>query len=150
VAKTTIYRHWADKDAVLRAAVEAIVPAAIAPDTGSLRGDLAHFAGDLCRILATPPTSALIPGLIDAAERDGGLARLLAQFTTGRRRPVHEAVQRAVERGELAENVDPELVAGLLLGPLFYRRLLSREPLDDEFRAVLVETVLAVSGRRQC
>jgi AcrR family transcriptional regulator len=140
-AKTTIYRHWPDKDAVLRSAVESIVPTASAPDTGSLHGDLTHFAEDLARILTTPPTSALIPGLVDAAERDPGLARLLAEFTAGRRQPVHDAVTRAVRRGEINANTDPEAVAEQLLGPLFYRRLLSRRPLTAELIEHTVETV---------
>ena len=74
-AKTTIYRHWPGKEAVLRAAIESIIPVAKAPDTGSLRGDLTFFAHDLAGILTTSPTSALIPALISAAERDDELDR---------------------------------------------------------------------------
>ncbi|MEV4143472.1 TetR/AcrR family transcriptional regulator [Amycolatopsis sp. NPDC049691] len=142
-AKTTIYRQWPDKHAVLRAAVESIVPAAAPSDTGSLHGDLVTFARDLDRILHTAPTSALIPGLLDAAERDPGLAKVLAAFTARRRKPVHDAVARAIARGEAAANTDPEFVADLFLGPLFYRRLLSREPLDDAFVERVVEVTLA-------
>src|SRR5947208_16940009 len=75
-AKTTIYRHWSDKRAVLLAAVEAIVPPATAPDHGNLRADLAAFARDVVRIVGTPPTSALVPALIDSADRDPVLARV--------------------------------------------------------------------------
>jgi AcrR family transcriptional regulator len=148
-AKTTIYRHWPDKAAVLREAMESIVPVASAPDTGSLRGDLIHFTEELADILATPPTSALVPGLVDVAERDAELARLLAEFTANRRRPVHAALTRAIERSEISRTTDPELITGLLLGPLFYRRLLTRQPLDAAFLGWLVDTVLgAITGDR--
>lgn len=146
-AKTTVYRHWPDKGAVLRDAVESVVPTATAPDSGSLRGDLMFFAHELAQILNTPPTSALIPGLIDTAERDPDLARLLAEFTAHRRQPVHAAVARAVDRGEISADSDPELIASLLLGPLFYRRLLSREPLTDEFIDQVTDTVLRTLRR---
>lgn len=146
VAKTTIYRHWPAKEAVLQSAVESIVPTATAPDTGSVRGDLTHFAEDLARILTTPPTSALIPGLVAAAEHDTGLGRLLTEFTAGRRRPVHDAVARGVERGEISAGTDPEAVAELLLGPLFYRRLLSRMPVTAEMIERTVQAVECTLG----
>ncbi|HEY3481564.1 MAG TPA: TetR-like C-terminal domain-containing protein, partial [Streptomyces sp.] len=57
-----------------------------------------------------------------------------------RRKPVHEAVARAVERGEIE---DAEFVADLFLGPLFYRRLLSREPLSEAFVNRVVAAALA-------
>ncbi|WP_329247362.1 TetR/AcrR family transcriptional regulator [Actinoallomurus sp. NBC_01490] len=141
-AKTTIYRHWPDKRAVLLAAIEAIVPSATAPDSGSLRGDLVGFGHDLVRIITTPPTAALVPALIDAAERDPEIARLLADFTAQRRRPVHAAVQRAVERGEAEDGRDADLIDDLLLGPIFYRRLLSRRPVTKGYVESVVDTFL--------
>jgi AcrR family transcriptional regulator len=145
-AKTTIYRHWPDKRAVLRAAVDATIPAAYAPDSGSLRGDLAAFTDDLARIITTPPTSALVPALIDAAERDTEIADLLAHFTAQRRKPIRAAIGRAVERGEIPPDRDHDLdlIDDLLLGPLFHRRLLSRRPITPQFTRTITDTLIAV------
>lgn len=142
-AKTTIYRHWPDKRAVLLAAVEAAVPSAALPDSGSLHGDLAAFTDDLARIITTPPTSALIPALVDAAERDAEIAGLLAHFTAERRKPLRTAIARAVERGELRPVRDLDMIDDLLLGPLFYRRLLSRRPITPEFTGAVTDTLAA-------
>ncbi|GAB2847544.1 hypothetical protein GCM10027176_58940 [Actinoallomurus bryophytorum] len=81
----------------------------------------------------------LPPALIDAAERDPEIARLLADFTAQRRRPVHTAVERV----EVRAGRDAELIDGLLLGPVFYRRLLSRQPITEEFADRVVDTFLS-------
>ncbi|MDQ3385646.1 MAG: MFS transporter [Actinomycetota bacterium] len=39
--------------------------------------------------------------------------------------------------------VDPDLVVDLLVGPLFYRRLLAHEPVTAEYVGSVVDTVLA-------
>lgn len=142
-AKTTIYRHWPDKRALLLDAVETAVPSAVLPDSGSLRGDLAAFTDDLARIITTPPSSALIPALIDAAERDTEIASLLTHFTAERRKPLRAAISRAVERGELPPIRDLDMIDDMLLGPLFYRRLLSRRPITPEFVRVVTDTLVA-------
>jgi Tetracyclin repressor-like, C-terminal domain len=59
---------------------------------------------------------------------------------------VHDAVARAVERGEISADTDPEAVAELLLGPLFYRRLLSRMPVTAEMIEHTVEVVERTLG----
>jgi hypothetical protein len=56
---------------------------------------------------------------------------------------VHTAVERAVERGEVGTDRDAELIDGLLLGPIFYRRLLSRQPITPEFVERVVDTFLS-------
>lgn len=148
-AKTTIYRHWPHKAAVLRTAIESLAPMASAPDTGSLRGDLTCFTEELAEIMDTPPTLAVITGLVDAAERDAGLARLLADLTANRREPVRVAVTRAIDRGEVDPHMDPDLVVGLVVGPFFYRRAFSREPLDAAFLRWLVDAVMVVVAPRR-
>lgn len=147
-AKTTIYRQWPNKRELLLAAVESVIPRAAAPDTGSLRGDLRHFARDLVGVVEAGPLAAVLPGLVAAAERDPDMARLLADFTAQRRQPIHHAVARAAARGETAGDCDPELLAGLVVGAFFYRRLLSRQPVTERFADSLVDAALrAVSSR---
>jgi AcrR family transcriptional regulator len=149
VAKTTIYRQWPNRRELLLAAIESVVPHADGADTGSLAGDAEAFVRDLVTVLETAPLAKIVPGLIAAAERDPEIANLLADFTAERRRPLREALRRAAGRGETAaEGWDPDVLAGLLLGPLFYRRLLSRQPLTEEFAVFVARTVLARTALR--
>jgi len=71
------------------------------------------------------------------------LARAYRQFVVGRRRRTSVVLNGAIERGELPAGMDLELAQDMLVGPLFYRTLLSGEVTDDDLVATVVQTVLA-------
>jgi tetracycline repressor-like protein len=54
-------------------------------------------------------------------------------------------VKRAIARGELSPKQNPSEIAASIMGPLFFRRWFSREPLDDTFVSSVVARVLASS-----
>jgi hypothetical protein len=52
------------------------------------------------------------------------------------------ALERGRERGEIREDADLELAVDALHGAVFYRLLLSGEPLDVDFAERLADQVL--------
>jgi len=138
VARTTIYRHWPDLHHLLAEALESVMDPCLEADTGSLRGDLTIALTGLARTLTTSATAGVLTSLIDAAERDPEIAELQRSFSQGRRKATRVAIERAVARGEIAPDVDVHVEASLIAGPLFYRRMVSREPLSDAFVAKIV------------
>jgi len=52
-----------------------------------------------------------------------------------------------VVRGEIQPSADLSSVVAALVGPLFYRRWFSREPIDDKFVDLIVRAVLAAVPR---
>jgi AcrR family transcriptional regulator len=142
-AKTTIYRHWPSREALLVDAFGACAgPCGQTPDTGSLREDVVAMLTGLAEKLADPAWCASLRSLVDAAGRDPELARLHAAFVAERRRPLVEVLERAVTRGQLPAGLDVERACALLLGPLFYRAMVTREPVDPEFVGRIVEGAL--------
>jgi AcrR family transcriptional regulator len=133
VAKTTIYRHWSSRTALLLDACSGMASPAEAPETGSLRGDLTLLAGNLARALRTARWPCILPSIIDAAERDPEVADMHARLHAGHVNPFRVVVERAQKGGELPRGLDPSEVLAAVIGPLFYRRWFSREPLDDRF-----------------
>lgn len=143
VGKATIYRHWGSKNALAMEAIHAVLPPPVAPDTGSLREDLRQLMLGAVRMMTSSPLASLMPSLVDAAERDADLRQLHRDFVCTRREVGVGVVRRAVERGEVRGGVDPELVADLVAGPLFYRRLLVHEPADAGYVDRLVDLIVA-------
>lgn len=141
VAKTTIYRHWPSREALMLDACSQLNPRPIVPDTGSLKADLEQLA---CRVAMRfrEPWATVMPSIIDAAERDKELAGLQARIHAQMRGPFVTVIERAQNRGEVPRSLDArELVAGVL-GPILYRRFFSREPLDEAFAKNVVQRLL--------
>lgn len=148
VGKATVYRRYPGKaELVIRAA--SCLSAAEAPeaDTGSLPGDLHAIARNLVHLLTETVAGRCVAELVAALPRCAQLTEEHQRFTAERRRYTVDAVQRAVARGELAADADPELVADLVAGPIFYQHLVMRGRLDAGYADRVVDAVLGWLAR---
>jgi hypothetical protein len=116
------------------------------PDTGSTPDDVRALVDGLVTILTETPVGRLIPILTAARTRVPELAKALAVITVERRERAAVVVRRAVDRGDLRAEVDVDLVIDAFIGPVFYRFLVTGAPLDDEFRAQVVDATLRAFG----
>lgn len=145
VAKTTIYRHWRTRSALLLdACSEMTVVGAPAPTTGTLRGDLTILAERIAADLddASSPWPLALPSIIDAAERDPEVAEVQARLQAQLVEPFLQAIEDAKSRGELARDHDGSAIVAAIVGPLVYRRWFSREPLDSSFMSAVIAHTL--------
>jgi AcrR family transcriptional regulator len=142
VAKTTIYRHWPSRSALLLDACARLRQRTPAPDTGSLEGDVAALASYLAEQLKTARWPTILPSIIDAAERDADLAALHASLQAGFSAPYGDVLARAKKRGEAPKSGNAAELAAHIMGPIFFRRWFSREPLDRKFVRGVVEAAL--------
>lgn len=139
VSKASIYRRWASKEAMVLDAWQALVTPLTVPDTGTLRGDVETFLYDLAERMAASSGDSL-PHLLAAARANPELACALQAYIQSRREPLTTLLRRARDRGELPDGLDLGLLQDCLVGPLMYRVLVSRAPVDRHF----VDGVLAL------
>jgi AcrR family transcriptional regulator len=145
VAKTTIYRHWPSREALVIDAASRISAEQEVPDTGSLEGDVTAILANLGYLLGTARWSSVVPSIVDVAERDPEFAGLHGKIQRGHAAPLRKVIERAADRGLISAATDPSTMVSALIGPLYYRRWFSREPIDDQFVAAIVRNV--VSGQ---
>ena len=141
VAKTTIYRHWPSRESLLMDACTQLSSKPQPPDAGTVKGDLETLASAVAARLHQP-WSTVLPSIIDAAERDKGLAKLHSQIHGQMRAAFITVIERGQQRGELGNSQDAAEMVASILGPLLYRRYFSRETLDAAFAKRVVERAL--------
>ena len=134
VNKTTIYRWWPSKAALVGAAlIDAPSLRLAVPDTGSLHGDLVALVRSLVGLLTEPPSAALVVPAFGAATQNPELAGYARAFFADRLTSESAMFTRAARRGELAAGTDPTLVMDALAGAVWARVVLRQLPVEDDF-----------------
>ena len=142
VGKATVYRHWSSRAELIVDAISSLVTDDEDLDRGSLRDDLQAAYGRICNVCSTGVMSRVLPTLAEAAARDPELATVHKDFVARRRRHLLAAIERAASRGELRPGLDPSIVADLVAGPMFYKKLVHHEPPDPAYATALLDLVM--------
>ncbi|CAM5461327.1 hypothetical protein GCM10010329_32610 [Streptomyces spiroverticillatus] len=146
VNKTTLYRWWPSKGALLGAAlVNGTQLGFPLPDTGSLQGDLEAVLGSVVSLLTAPAASGIAIAALGAITQSPELAAHARSFFADRLAKEQPILDRAIARGELSPATDPALLMHLmdmLAGAAWLRVAFRQLPLDKEFVARTVRTAL--------
>lgn len=143
VSKATIYRRYPSKvELVMAAAYVVADDIAPKPDTGSLRGDLLAMLTNLSRLMNHSVLGKTVRQVVADAARHPDLAATHEEFVQARRQRTIAVFERGMARGELRPDLDPELAADILAGPLFYRHMVSRMPIDEAYAEQIVDAFL--------
>jgi AcrR family transcriptional regulator len=143
VAKTTILRRWPSKAAVAAAAVERLALQSVdVPDSGTLRGDMHSLLHGAAETFARG-RGQFVPRLIREAGHHPEITEMLFTVIHTRRQGYRRALASAIARGELAASTDQELLIDLLIGPVWTRLLITRDPVTGQYVDSIVDAVLA-------
>jgi AcrR family transcriptional regulator len=142
-SKATIYRWWPNKAAViieaLRNQVSRDLPFA---DTGDLSADVHLQLQGFVQFL-TGWRGRVFKAFIAAAQSDQAFADAFrSDWVLPRREEAKAIFKRHKDRGNLAEDVDLELLLDEMYGPIYFRLLVEHRPLDAEFAKSIGDSVL--------
>jgi AcrR family transcriptional regulator len=149
VGKAALYRRWRSKGAMAAELVQKVgLDLSGAPDTGSLDGDVRAMLHELRRMLRLPLVRRLLPDMLAENARAEKLSDNARKLQAARRARGAAIIDRAVARGELPESSDRDLAADLIGAPLYWRMLVTRQPVTAQVMERLARAIVA--GIRAC
>lgn len=143
VAKSTLYRHFGTKQAMVAAAAGSCYVEIATPDTGDLAEDLRTIFDRFKRMEEEHRLPDVMPALLTASSSDPELQELVTAMLEERRRPIRTVLQLAQLRGEITRDLDLDIALALLIGPFVQRRMIDRTEVTPEFRDAVLTSVVA-------
>jgi AcrR family transcriptional regulator len=140
VNKTTIYRRWPTREALIAATLEYVWKGLSLEirDTGSLQGDVVALCESLSRFLESREGQALGRAAM-AASNPLLSSRARQALAESASNPAAHMVMRAVERGEWRAEAAPEVALGMLVGGFLHRLFLEGQGFDPAWRSHIVD-----------
>ncbi len=150
VGKPSIYRRWPSKPELVMAALKQVAEQAEMTEGGPVRERLVLFMESLRRLSCAKGAvriSSSLRSLLAEIGHSPQLARAVKEnLVMDRRRKIIAVLQEGKQRGELRQDLDVDLAADMLLGPLLIRRLItSSAPADGN---KMVDILFDGAGRK--
>lgn len=140
IERSTLYRRNPDRwPTIMSAIIELAERETARSDSGSFRDDLASTLNNLMKVLVSPLGPALIEvaGALQAGAAPGQAER----FWASRQQQLAPMFETAIARGELAADVDRDELFAMAAGPIYFRRFISAQPLDEGWVRKVVDQV---------
>jgi len=142
VNKTTIYRRWPTKEALVRAAFVASADEAPTPPAdGPVRQLLIALMTRATDKLSTP-TGRSIMRMVVADDVAPELTEIMETVREHRLSSLRASLEQAKLRGELPRGLDADLLFSMLVGTVFYRLFVLKKAVPRAFIEGLVDLTL--------
>jgi AcrR family transcriptional regulator len=143
VGKTTVYRWWPPKAALVADAFSASADAELRfPDTGDVCRDMSLQMRQLIRVFRSD-RGKIVAALLAGGQSDPELIEAFRErFLFPRRRQAYRTLQRGTERGELPQDSNFDLILDSLYGPIYMRFMIRHVKLDEAFADEICGLVL--------
>ena len=148
VGKATVYRWWPSKGALVVDAFALSTEDELHfPDSGSVYRDMSFQMNRFLGVLHSP-RGYMVRAILGAGQSDDGLLEeFRKRLLRPRRQEAYEALRRGIERGELPENLDLDLVLDTLYGAIYMRFLIRHDTLTEDYVNQVCRMVLEGAAR---
>ena len=130
VGRTTVYRWWPTKAALVVDALATTLPRVTVGITDDGRRDLRTVLDRMAVAECGPSMAETLPALAAEARRDPDTAERLTGLLGPRRAADAAVLLAAAARGDLPLHLDVSLLLDVALGALLWRRLRGEDPTD--------------------
>src|SRR5713101_2705920 len=143
VGKTTVYRWWPTKAALVADAFSASADEELRfPNTGSVQSDMSLQMRRLIRIFRSR-RGKVVAALLAGGQSDPKLIEAFRdRFLWPRRKQAYQTLRRGIDRGEIPADSDLDLILDSLYGPIYMRFLIRHDNLDEGFADAICALVL--------
>ena len=147
MGKSTLYRRWASKEDLAEDLLEKLAgPHIVIKETGDTRAELLAAVVQPMRAVTDTPFGPVIRALLSQIAINPKIGDPFRRDVVGgRRTEIAKVVRRAIARGDLRPNADPEMALDFLVGPVYFRVMFGGE-LTLEFANEVVDAYLAGFG----
>jgi AcrR family transcriptional regulator len=144
VSKATIYRQWKNKLDLVAGALDTLKTDMQIDHSAPPRVRLTQLLTWLAAFLGDDanPAAACMPMLVSAAQYDPAVRDFHHRFSSERRQVLIDILLDGQASGQFDADLDAEFTAELLVGPLFYRRLMSGGTFPESDVPALIDAVL--------
>lgn len=121
VAKSTLYRHWDSRQALLIDVMRSNMPHPVEPDPSlGFEASLRALVTSVATTLRDPEWARILPAMISLKQTMPELQELSDSDNEDKLAVLSRVVRLGVDEGVLPDDIDVHLVAHVLIGPIVF------------------------------
>ena len=145
--RTTLYRWWPTRGALVLEAAADHLHIGTVPDTGDSHHDLRTAVRQLTTTFSDPLARIVILAAISNLDGDASMAATFRDtWVYPWRRTATDALQRAIHRGDLPADADPQFLLNVIVGTVFQSTITVATPTTDKLDDQLTHLILGPSS----
>jgi AcrR family transcriptional regulator len=143
VHRSTVYKRWPARADLVREALTLHNRRLEIPNTGSWRQDVHALARALAEFAWDPAEIGMNAAV--AANADAAFSKWMFKSWMPVQRKLRRPIERAIARGELPKESDPDLLLTMLYSPIIVMTVFEKKRPDPAFVSQLAETLIRVA-----